>query len=256
MKKWIFIGGAGVILIIIIVVIVGLSNLGPMIKNAVNTYGPEITKTEVQLGDVSVSLFSAKAELKHFLLGNPTGFKSQDAMNVGAIYVDVDEGSLTGDIITIDRIEVVSPEITYEKMRGTDNFQTILNNVKKAIGADKPSKKEPQKADGEKKIIIRDFIVRDGKVNLALTMLGGKGISAPLPDIHLKNIGQKKGGASPAEIFKEIFEELHQKITSPSVTDTLNKGLKSLGKSIETIEESAKKEMKTVGEKVKGLLGK
>jgi len=270
MKKWIFIGGGVVVVIIIVIIVIGLSNLGPIIKNAVNTYGPGMTKTEVRLDDVAVSIFSAEAKLKDFFLGNPKGFKSPQAMNVGSIHVNVDEKSLTGDTIVIDRIEVLGPEITYEKKRGTDNFKTILNNVQKAAGLDKPSKKKPEQAEkkGEgKKILIKNFILRDGKVNLAMAMLGGKELSADLPDIHLKNIGQKKGGASPAEAFKEVFAALYSKITSSAVTDIFNKGLKSLGKSVETLSTDAKKQLETMGkgkgkeveavtDKLKGLLGK
>lgn len=256
MKKWILIGSGAVVVIIIVLLIVGVSNLGPMIKNAVNTQGPKITKTDVRLGDVGVSIFSAEAKLKDFYLGNPKGFKSPQAMKVGAIYVDVDEKSLTGDAIIIEKIEVVAPEITYEKIRGTDNFKTILNNVKSSVGADKPSKGESGKEDEGRKIIIRNLIVRDGKVNLAIAALGGKSLSASLPDIHLKDIGKKKGGASPAEAFKEVFAELHEKITSPSVNDTLNKGLKELGIGIKGLGEGTKKEMGKVTDKVKSLFGK
>jgi uncharacterized protein involved in outer membrane biogenesis len=256
MKKWILIGSGAVVVIIIVLVVVGVSNLGPMIKNAVNTHGPKITKTDVRLGDVGVSIFSAEAKLKDFYLGNPKGFKSPQAMNVKAIYVDVDEKSLTGDAIIIDKIEVVAPEITYEKIRGTDNFKTILNNVKSSVGAGEPSKKGSGEEGEGRKIIIRNFIVRDGKVNLAMAMLGGKSLSASLPDIHLRDIGKKKGGASPAEAFKEVFAELHEKITSPSVNDTLNKGLKALGIGVKEVGEGAKKGVETVTDKVKGLLGK
>ncbi len=267
MKKWIFIGSGVAVIIIVILLVVGLSNLGPMIKNAVNTYGPGITKTDVHLEDVSVSLFSAQARLKGFYLGNPEGFKSPQAMKVGSIYVDVDEGSLTGDVIIIEKIEVLSPEITYEKKRGTDNFMTILSNVEKAVGADKASGKQPGKEGEGKRILIRNFIVKDGKVNLAMTILGGKSIAAPLPDIHLKDIGKKKGGASPAEAFKEVFAALYAKVTSPAVTDTLNKGLKALGTTMEAVSAGAKKQLETVGkgakkgvgavsDKVKGLFGK
>jgi uncharacterized protein involved in outer membrane biogenesis len=255
MKKWMLIGSSTVVVIIIVLLIVGVSNLGPIIKSAVNTHGPKITKTEVRLGDVGVSVFSAEAKLKDFYLGNPKGFNSPQAMNVGVIYVDVDEKSLTGDAIIIDKIEVVAPEITYEKIRGTDNFKSILNNVKKSVGA-KPSKKGSEKEGEGRKIIIRNFIVKDGKVNLAMAMLGGKSLSASLPDIHLKDIGKKKKGASPAEAFKEIFAELHEKITSPSVNDTLNKGLKELGIGVKEVGEGAKKGMKKVTDKVKGLFGK
>ena len=65
---------------VIILLVVGVSNIGPIIKKAVNTYGPNITKTQVELGDVDVSLLSTEAKLKDFILGNPEGFKSPQAI--------------------------------------------------------------------------------------------------------------------------------------------------------------------------------
>jgi len=266
MKKWILIGSGAIVVIIVVLIIVGISNLGPMIKSAVNTYGPDITKTDVSLGDVDVSIFSAEARLKDFLLGNPKGFKTPQAMKVGSVYVDVDESSLTSETIIIDKIEVVAPDITYEKISGTDNFKTILNSVQKAVGAEKKSEstmQESEKKGAGKKILIKNFIVKDGKVNLSMGILGGKTISAPLPDIHLKDIGKEKKGASPAEAFEEIFSALYAKITSPAVTDIFNKGLKSLGKSFDAVKEGAQKQIegveKEVGEvtdKLKGLFNK
>jgi hypothetical protein len=267
MKKWILIGGGALIVIIIVVVVVGLSNLGPIIKNVVNAYGPQMTKTEVRLEDVDISIFSGKAKLKGFYLGNPKGFKSPEAMRVGSVNVDVDEKSLTGDTIIISRIEVVRPEITYEKIRGTDNFRTILNNLKGSASQGEPSKKSAGKQGEGKKLLIKDFIVREGKVNLAVSMVGGKTISAPLPDIHLKDVGKEKGGASPAEVFEKVFAALHEQITSPAMTNMLNKELKELGTSLDAVRGEAKKQleslgtgekksMETVTDKVKGLLGK
>lgn len=267
MKKWMFIGG-GIVIIIIIALIVGVSNLGPMIRTAVNSYGPGITRTTVELGDVDVSLFSAEAELGDFLLGNPKGFKSPHAITVGAIYVDIDESSLAGNTIVIDRIEVVAPNITYERKSGTDNFQTILNNVKQAVSTEASSRKtsdagKSSDEGGGRKILIKNFIIRDGKVNLAMGILGGKTIGAPLPDIHLKDIGKEKGGTSAAEAFKEIFSALYASITSPSVTGALNDGLKEIGARLESVGsdakkagESAVKELGDVGEKLKGLFGR
>jgi len=252
MKKWILIGSGVVVVITIVLLVTVVSNLGPMIKTAVNTYGPDITKTEVHLGDVSISIFSAEAELKDFLLGNPNGFKSPYAMKVGSVNVNVDEKSIAGDTIIIDKIEVVAPDISYERSGGRDNFQTILNNVKKNVGADKQAaKKKSDKKDAGKKILIRNFIVKDGKVNLIMSMLTDKTISAPLPDIHLKDIGKEKGGTSPAEAFDEVLNALYGKITSPSVTDTLNQSLKALVPSAGSLGESAAKELEGATEKIK-----
>lgn len=268
MKKWILIGVCAVVIIIVVILVLGLSNLGPIIKSAVNTYGPKMTKTEVRLGDVDISIFSAEANLKDFFLGNPKGFKSPQAMSVGSIHVNVDEKSLTSDTIVIDTVEVIRPEISYEKVRGTDNFQAILNNVKGRSREGKTSKKESAKEGEGKKLIIKNFIVKDGKVDLAVSVgVTQKTISASLPDIHLKDLGKEKGGATPEEVFEKVFASLHKQITSPVVTDMLNKELKAMGTSLDALGGEAGKQLETlksgdkegagsVTDKVKGLFGK
>jgi len=228
MENWILICVIVAVFIIVIVLIFGLKNLGPIIRNAINKYGPDITKTDVCIGDISVSLLSAQAELTDFYLGNPEGFKSPQAMNVESIQLDVDKSSMTGDTIIINNIEVVAPEITYERAGGTDNFKTILKNVKNDVISYDTDSKGPSNEKTGKKILIKNFIVRDGKVNIVIPFLDGKSLSAPLPDIHLKDLGKEKGGISPSEAFKEIFTALYEKITSPAITDILDKGLKSL----------------------------
>ncbi len=264
MKKWILIGLAAIIVIVVVVVYVGLSNLGPIIKKAVNTYGPKITKTELHVADVGVSILSAEAKIKSFFLGNPEGFKSPSAMQVGSVFVNVDEKSLTGDTIIIERVEVQKPEIHYEKRGKTDNFSAILNNVKKSAASDKKSADTGKDEGGGKKLIINDFVVTQGKVNLVMSVLGlgDKEIAVSLPDIHLKDIGKKRRGASAAEVSRVIFAALYGKITSPAVTKALNEKLKSVGTSLDSmgqkklkqLEETTGKTLDDAEKKIKGLL--
>jgi len=258
MKKWLFIVG-GLLVVVVAVVIFGLSNLGPIIKKAVNTYGPKITKTEVRLDDVGISLLSVEAKLKNLYLGNPKGFKSPQAMRVKTIYVNVDEKSITGDTIIIDKVEVVGPEITYEKTGRTDNFKAILNNVKSSAHASKSSKNQDAKEGEGKKLMIRNFIIKDGKVDLDMSVYGGSSLSASasLPDIHLKDVGKKKGGATPEEVANIIFAELYKKITSPAVTTELNKQAKALAsQAIKGGEVGTKEVEKAASDTVKSLFGK
>jgi hypothetical protein len=259
MKKWILVG-IGLVVIVAAVLIIGISNLGPIIKTAVNKYGPAMTKTDLRVKDVNISLFSGEAKLKDFYLGNPKGFKSPEAMSANTIYVDVDEKSITRDPIIIDRVEVVSPKITYEKKGGTDNFETILNNVKGSAdtsGASSSNKKASKEPPG-KKLVIKDFIVTDGKVNMEVNMPAGSSVSASasLPKIHLKDIGEKSGGATAQEVFYIVFASLYHNLVSPAVTSTLSKELKGLTSRIPLEEETKKSAEKAVGETVKGLLGK
>jgi hypothetical protein len=127
-----------------------------------------------------------------------------------------------------------------------------------------PKGKTTETGEG-KKILIRDLITKEGKVNLATSLPTGKNISAALPDIHLKNIGGEKEGASPAKVAEEILTALYSKITSPDVTKALNEELKAVSKdaqkqlegAAESATKGASKELGgAAGKAAKGLFGK
>jgi len=244
MKKLAIVGGV-VVVALVVVLYLGISNLGPIIKKAVNSYGPKITKTQVRLEEVDLSIFSGQAELKQFSLGNPKGFHMPTAIDVGSVYVDVDEGSLTGKTIIIDQIAVVRPEITYEKARGTDNFRAILANVKETVGSGQTGEKgtPAEKETGGKKMMIREFLLEGGKVNLAMPLLSGKTVSTSLPDIHLKDIGTEEEGVTPAAAFEKILSMLYAKIQSPAVTEKLNEALKQVKEGAKALQERAEQEV-------------
>ncbi len=265
MKK-ILIAGVVIIVLVAGIAFFTLSNLGPLVKKTINTLGPQITKTDVNVEDVSVSIFSGQATIKQFLLGNPKGFKSSQAMKVASIYVDIDEGSITKNPIIINKIEIIAPEITYEKIAGSDNFQAILKNVQ---GSAKEDGKSEQKSDTgkdkkSKKIIINDVIVKKGKVHLIMTALAGKEIDAPLPDIHLTDIGRETNGATAAQAFEQIFASLYGHISSDAVTKILNDNLKQLGiedlsnlKDLGNLDsETGQNALDSVSKGLKGLLNK
>lgn len=258
MKK-VLIAVVALLVIVAVVLFIGLSNLGPLIKKAVNTQGPKITGTALSLGDVDIALLSGQAKLQNFLLGNPQGFNSPHAVRVKSIYVDVDEKSLTGDTIVIDRIEVVGPDIYYEKGAGSDNFKALQNNIRRAAGGGS-SKATADSGESGKKMVIRDLVIRDGEVHLAVKGLAGQEISAALPAIHLQNIGQDKAGVTPAEAAQKIFAALYGKISSPDVSGVLNKGLQSLQGGAEQLGQQAgqkaTEEVEAAKEKLKGLFGK
>ncbi len=230
MKKILVVG------VVVIAVVAGIafftmSNLGPLIKKSINTFGPKITKTDVEVEDVNISIFSGQATIKKFLLGNPKGFKSAQAMKVTSIHVDIDESSITKNPMIINKIEILSPEITYEKITGSDNFQTLLKNIKKSAKAEgKAAKKsDTSKSKQGKKIIINDVVVKGGKIHLAITGLTGNKITAPLSDIHLTDVGKKTNGATAAQAFEQIFGALYENIEADSVTKIFNDQLKQFG---------------------------
>ncbi len=238
------------VIVVAAVVFLGVWKLGPVIKLAVNTYGPQITKTDVSVSDVGVSILKGQVKLKGFVLGNPKGFKAPHAFRVNLIYVDVDEKSFTGDTIVIEQIEVVAPEINYEKTLKSDNIQKLMENIKGANTSTAKSSKEKtddvkgENGSGEKKIIIRDFYLKGAKVNLTASVLGQQTVSAKIPEIHLKDLGKDQGGITPEKAFSKIFAAVYKELSSPEITRALTQGLKDLG-------DNAKKQLEKAGEDLK-----
>lgn len=264
MKKYILIGAGVLVAGIIAAIVLVILNLGDLVKAAVNNYGPPITQTEVHLGSADISVLSGSGTLSDFYLGNPKGFKMPSAVECGTIHVKVDTNSLTTDKIIIEEIYVDSPVISYEKRGNTDNFQAIVNNIKKTVAGEQKSGQETteQKSSdtgSEKKIQINDFIVKNGKINLGGSMLdafGDQGMGIDLPDIHLKDIGKDKE-TTPAEAFAQILGEMTGSV-SGAVTEVGKQLKEAVGKAVEGATkavEDAGQAGESVGGAIKGLFG-
>ncbi|WP_319583831.1 hypothetical protein [uncultured Pseudodesulfovibrio sp.] len=263
MKKYILIGSGVIVAGLITAIVLVILNLGDLIKTAVEEFGPPITKTEVRLGSADISVLSGSGTLSDFYLGNPKGFKMPSAIECGTIRVKVNTDSLTKDKIIIEEIFVDSPVISYEKRGNTDNFQTIVNNIKKTVAGEKTDSGKTDEKQSEtgsgKTIQINDFIVKNGKINLGGSLLdafGEQGMGIDLPDIHLKDIGKDKE-TTPAEAFAQILGEMTGDVTG-TVTEVGKELSEAVGKAVEGASEAveeAGKAGESVGGAIKGLFG-
>jgi len=242
-KKWLI--AAGVLLAIVIIAAIALvMRLDGLITKAVNTYGPEITGTEIRVDDVRVSFLSGKATISNFVMGNPKGFRSPRAMKVASASVNLELTSLLSGTIVIRRLEIVEPDITYEKRGGTDNFQPIAKHAEQtAKEAGIVSGKTGEGKRG-KKLRIREFISRGGRATLHTPDLPSGTASAAISDIQMRNVG--RDGAPPSEVFSRILAVLYDRLTMPIVMDTLNRGVLGARK-------SAEKGTRSLTEKIKGI---
>lgn len=197
----------------VIVVISGLLvilnfGLGMMVKTAVTNGGPLLLGVPVTLEKADFRLLQGIIRLRGFTLGNPEGFKTEHAIKVDEVAVDFDMPSLFRDTFVIRRIRVKAPEIVYELGLGNSNIGRILEKVES--GEAKP---EAEPASGQKKVIIEDFLIEGARVRLSATLAMGAAAPIPLPDIHLKDIGKEKQGASPAEVVRKVFGAIAGSVT-------------------------------------------
>jgi hypothetical protein len=213
MKKIFLIVVILILVLVVAVAVVGVVSLDGIVKKGVETVGAQVTKVTVGLDTVHISLLKGNAEMKGFVIGNPDGYKTPQAISVGLAELGINPGSIMSDKIVIRTLHVESPEITFEGGLGGNNLSKILDNIK---GAAKTGGSPAAKPDAEakpdtkpaKKIEVDDFLISGAKVSGTLTLPTGKEVklkTLTLPDIHLTDLGKGSDGLTPAELARNMF---------------------------------------------------
>jgi hypothetical protein len=191
MKK-ILIGMLALVGALVIIIVVGVALfLDSGIKRGVETLGPQLTKVDVKLDGVSVSLLSGTGKIKGLVVGNPAGYQTPHAVRVDAASLALTPSSIFCDKVIIKSIRIESPNIYYEIGLGGDNLRTIMNNV-----------------SASKRFQVDDIVITGAKVSVSVKGTGGLAAPITLPDIHLTNLGQGPEGITASELTKKVLSEI------------------------------------------------
>jgi len=171
-------------------------------------------------------LLSGSGSIKGLVVGNPEGFQEPSAIRVGTASLALKPSSLLADKIIIRSIKVDGPEITYETTLRTSNLDKILANVEEATSRGKKESSRPQepaqpkKAKPAKKLEVGEVIITGGRVRGSVTGLGG--ITTPLPDIRLTDLGKGPDGITASELAQKVLAAIKEeaaKVVSGATTD-------------------------------------
>jgi hypothetical protein len=204
-----------VVVVILAVLAVGLF-LDKALKAGVETIGPKVTKVDVKLDSVSLSLLSGGGTVRGLVVGNPAGYKTASAINVGEASLSLTPKSLLSDKIIVKSIRVQGPEITYETNLKESNLSKIVANMQEVTGGGQtePAKPKepapPKEGKPAKKLQVDEVIITGGKIHVAVTALGGGTATVPLPDIHLPALGTGPDGITPEELTIKILGAIEQ----------------------------------------------
>lgn len=216
--------------VLLAVVFVG----GSLIKNGVNTFGPTALGVPVTLQSAKFMPLRGKIQLTKLHVGNPEGFKTPGLFDLGDVDIELDAGSLFSDTIVIHKIYVNAPEITYERGLLGSNFSKLSDQL---AGDKKPAEEKkpepaPAKKGAAKKVIIEQMIVRDPKLNFAMTASFGHYVPIALGQVELKDIGKEKGGVTMVDAIKIIFSVITSNIENAvlGAGDLIGSGVKAVGK--------------------------
>lgn len=238
-----------ILLVVALLVVVGVAvvfmYLDSIVKKGFETVGPQLTKVEMKLGNAKISPFSGKGQLNDIFIGNPANYKTAGAIKVGEVRLALNPKSVLSKTVEIQEIAIVNPEITYEGGLTGSNLKDILKNVEAFAGAETAASSSGAKSS--KQIMVKDLSVTGGKITVALSLLGGKPLTVPLPDIHLSDIGTKEGGVSIAELTKQVMGSI-----LASTTKVVTEAVSGIGKGVKEVGSGA---AETVDKAAKGLKG-
>ncbi len=247
MKKLLIIG-AIVIVIVVAAALILLGNINTLVKEGVEQTAPLVLKAPVELKSVDISVFSGSGTLSGFRVGNPKGYKTDYAFNMGRLQVELDTASVTSDKIHIKSVVIDAPDIVFEGGLNKSNLSQLQANAE--AFAPSGGDKEAGSADGAgKKLQIDRLIISNGTISVSMGLLQGKKLSVPLPKLELTDIGKDKD-ASASDVLKEVLAAVNG-AAIPAVQQGISQ-LGGVGKVREVVEGGVKQGMG----KIKGLFGK
>jgi hypothetical protein len=195
-------------LVVVVVLVAGgaavylASNLNEIVRNGVETVGPEYTGAPVTLESVDLSILSGEGELRGLVVGNPEGFEGDDAFRLSSIRVALDTSTVLDDVVVIREVLVDGAEINaiLRSLRES-NVQAILDNVEAATGGTSPEAEA--QAPGPQVVIDRVAVTGTG----ASVKFGPAApIRVSVPDIELTDIGREGDrGASVGQVLEQVI---------------------------------------------------
>ena len=175
----------------------------PLVEKAIETVGPSLTGTTVEVEQVNISPFSGRGSLRGMLVGNPRGSKAKYAFRLPEVHLRLVPLSILRDKIIVREIIVESPLINYEKQGDTTNLERLTNSVQAAIGG-----------SDAKRLQIDRFELHDARVRASGQVLDGRSIEVPTLSVELTDLGKGPKGATVAEVSAEVIQTVKKRATA------------------------------------------
>lgn len=250
--------------IILIVFVFFSLFINTIVKKSVESFGPKITQTPVNLQKVKISLLSGHSEIRGLVIGNPEGFHTDSALKFDTIVIDISPISIFSDKVIIRDILIDGPEITYETSVEGSNVGKIKKNIE--LFSSSSSSRSQTNESGElptgqketKQVQIDTFLLQNGKIRLSAKLLQGKTLDIPLTKVQLNDIGKESGSASFPEVIEKLSDAIYKAIIG-AVTGSgksIERGVNAMTDSAKEVDETAKEGLSKAIEGMKKLFDK
>lgn len=183
------------------------ASLDHRVARAIRQWGPEVAGVEIRLEGATIKPTDGRGALAGFAVANPPGFSAAPALRADNVTLELDVTTLGRGVVVVRSLTLEAPEIRFEPRATGSNLDAIRRNIEQHVRQYVPEKS----ALPGKRLLIENLIVRNGRILAPARGAGGEVLAATL-QLHLRGIGQARGGAFPGEIAREIWTPLAQSV--------------------------------------------
>ena len=190
---------------LLVVLILAFIFRDPLIELGVKHVGSFLTGTKVTIGSFKTTL-KGSVEVRDFKVGNPEGYHTPHAIEVGSVSIKIDVSTLLKEEPIVEHVMVNGVRIDVESKGTRSNLTDIQNNLEKIVGQEKTAakKKEKTSASGPQPL-IKKIALESMTLSMSSSTLKSS-VPVPLAPIYLNDVGGK--GSSLDETLLKLFNVL------------------------------------------------
>jgi len=199
---------AGLLIVLTGVFIILSYTIDGIVKSAIEKNGTELFQTEVDLGNVNISMWNGSSEIYGFTVTNPEQFSDQPAIEVDEIFLNLDLTSMLSDTIVIENIRISGARLFFEQEGFGINLRTLNQNMDLSTDED------------DTIIVIEQLIVENATVQVSSSIERERTVEANIENFELSGIG-RDGNSTLKESMQQILAPLIEQAIQEAMTGGL-----------------------------------
>ena len=179
-----------------------------IVKSNIEETGTELFQTEVNVGNVNISLFDGSGEIYGFTVANPEDFSDEPAIEMEEIRMKVDLTSLLSDTIFVENVHSIGASLFFEQQGFGINLRQLNQNMDLAAEED------------ETAMVIDYLLVENSTVTVSSTIDRERTAEATIESFELNNIG-RQGSNTKKQSMQQVMEPLIERAIQEAVSSGL-----------------------------------
>lgn len=192
--------------VLIIGLIILTFTIDGIVKSNIEDRGSAMLNTQVEVDDVSISIFGGSGTIDGINIQNPDEFSDSSAIQLQQISMKIDLASLLTDTVIVDSLIIQEPQLYFEQTTVGNNLNALTENI-------------DMSSSGETSMIIDYLFVEQGQVR-ASTDIGEerRSAQASIEQFELTGIG-RTGNNTFEQTFRQVLEPIIRRAAQEAVKE-------------------------------------